>query len=197
MNYQQPTVRQYFRAAIVTALIGFLAAGSVQAMEPDEMVGQEVYTLTNLRPDEQNQRLYVVNYQQPGRIKVCTKVKIEKLNRKKMIFRIAESNRKYEYLHHRKAAPEGFDENIKKYFGPECPQAEIDAMSAVNKEGIEKGRTKVGMTRRGVIIAIGYPPEHVTPDREYDEWSYWMNKFVTHRLVFGDDGKVSQAMPSR
>ncbi len=197
MNYQQATARTLFIAAAVTVLIGLLGAGSAQAMEPDEMVGQEVYTLTNLRPDEQNQRLYTVNYQQPGRLKICTKVKIEKISRKKMIFRIAESGRKYEYLNHRKSTPEGFDENIKKYFGPECPQAEIDAMSAADKEGIKQGRTKAGMTRRGVILAIGYPPEHVTPDLEYDEWAYWMNKFVTRRLVFGADGKVSQPLAGR
>ena len=163
-------------------------------MEPDEMVGKEVYTLTNLHPDEQNQRLYTVNYQQPGRIKVCTKVTIEKLTRKKMLFKISESNREYEYLLHKKATPEGFAENLKKYFGPECPSAKIESMSEVDRDGIKKAKSKVGMTRDGILIAIGYPPEHVTPDLDYEEWSYWVNKFVTRRVVFGEDGKVSQAL---
>ncbi len=197
MKPRRITAYQLFLATIVTAAATLFTGGPVAAMEPDEMVGKEVYTLTNLRPDEQNQRLYSVNYQQPGRIKICTKVKIDKISRKKMILRIADSGRKYEYFYHRKSTPEGFDANIKKYFGPNCPQAEIDSMSAVDKEGIEKMITKAGMTRRGVILAIGYPPEHVTPDLEYDEWAYWMNKFVTRRLVFGDDGKVSTPLPRR
>lgn len=197
MEPRRITVHRLLLAAIVTATATLITTGPVAAMEPDEMVGKEVYTLTNLRPDEQNQRLYTVNYQQPGRIKICTKVKIEKISRKKMIFRLADSGRKYEYINHRKSTPEGFDANIKKYFGPECPQAEIDSLSAVDREGIKKGFTKAGMTRRGVILAIGYPPEHVTPDLEYDDWAYWMNKFVTRRLVFGSDGKVATPLPRR
>ena len=197
MEPRRITAHRLLLAVIVTATATLFTTGPVAAMEPDEMVGKEVYTLTNLRPDEQNQRLYTVNYQQPGRIKVCTKVKIEKLKRKRMDFRIVESGRSYHYLFHRKSTPEGFDANIKKYFGPECPQAEIDSLSAVDQEGIKKGITKAGMTRRGVILAIGYPPEHVTPDLEYDEWAYWMNKFVTRRLVFGSDGKVSTPLPRR
>jgi len=192
MRYQQFSRQRLLRIVAVTIVISLLGTSNLQAIEPEDMVGQEVFTLTNLHPDEQNRRLYSTNYQQPGRIKVCTKVRIDKLKRKKMWFTIVESNREYQYYLHRKSTPEGFDENIKKYFGPECPQAEIDAMSEVDQKGIKKMRARVGMTRRGVIIAMGYPPEHVTYDLEYEEWVYWVNKFARDAVIFGEDGKVSE-----
>ncbi len=186
MKHQRFT---YYRLAAIV-LIGMLSIGNVSAMEPKEMVGKEVYTLTNLHPDEQNQRLYSTNYQLPGKIKVCTKVRIDKLKKKKMNFTIVESGREYEYLYHKKSTPEGFDENIKLYFGPECPAAEIEKLSDIDKEGIKKMRAIEGMSRRGVIIATGYPPKHVTPDLDYSEWMYWMNKFNRDAIIFDDNGIV-------
>lgn len=192
MKYQQFTGLQLFRATVVTALIGLFGTGSASAMEPEEMVGKEVYTLTNLHPDEQNKRLYTTNYQLPGRIKVCTKVEILKLKKKKMIFSPVDNDREYTYLMHRKATPEGFEENIKHYFGPKCPAAEIKTLSKVDQKGIKDARGLVGMTRRGIIIAMGYPPQHVTYDLESDEWTYWKNKWTRRVIVFGENGKVQE-----
>ena len=177
------------KTILFATVIGLLAM-TAGAMEPKEMVGQEVYLLTNLHPDEENARLYSTNYQLPGRLKVCTKVRITKLSKKKMKFEL-ESGREYEYLLHKKSTPEGFSENIKKYFGPECPQAEIDGMSDIDKEGIKKARGLVGMTKPGIIIAMGYPPAHVTHDLDYEEWMYWMNKWSRDAIEFDDNGIVT------
>jgi len=192
MKYQRFTGHRLLQIAAAAALIGLLSMNNVSAMEPKEMVGKEVYTLTNLHPDEQNQRLYSTNYQLPGKIKVCTKVKIKKLKKKKMIFTLSESGREYEYLLHRKSTPEGFSENIKLYFGPECPAAEIETLSEIDQEGIKKARAIEGMSRRGIIIAMGYPPKHVTHELDYDEWMYWMNKFNRDAIIFNDDGIVEE-----
>jgi len=177
------------KTILFATVIGLLAM-TAEAMEPKEMEGQEVYLLTNLHPDEENQRLYSTNYQLPGRLKVCTKVRITKLSKKKMKFELVDSSREYDYLLHKKSTPEGFSENIKKYFGPECPQAEIDGMSDIDKEGIKKARALKGMTKRGVIIAMGYPPAHVTHDLDYEEWMYWMNKWSRDAVEFDDNGIV-------
>ena len=192
MKIQHFTGHQLLWITAITTVISLFGAGNVSAMEAKEMVGQEVYTLTNLRPDEENRRLYSTNYQLPGRIKVCTKVKIVKLSKKKMNFTISESGREYEYLLHKKATPEGFNENIKRYFGAECPAAEIETLSEIDQQGVKKGRAMVGMTKRGIIIAMGYPPQHVTPDLDYEEWMYWMNKFNRDAVVFDDNGIVEE-----
>jgi hypothetical protein len=189
MNKLSGAGRPAWQTILIATVIGLVAI-TAQAMEPKEMVGQEVYLLTNLHPDEENARLYSTNYQLPGRLKVCTKVRITKLSKKKMKFELVDSPREYEYLLHKKSTPEGFAENIKKYFGPECPQAEIDGMSEVDRKGIKKARALVGMTKRGVIIAMGYPPAHVTHDLDYEEWMYWMNKWSRDAIEFNDAGIV-------
>jgi hypothetical protein len=186
-NQKRPTGSRFLQIVAAAALLG---AVSVSAMEPEEMVDQEVYTLTNLHPDEENQRLYSTNYNLPGTIKVCTKVKITSYKKKKMKFVVVDRDREYDYLLHRKSTPEGFVENIKRYFGPECPAAEIETLSEIDQEGIKKGRGLVGMSRRGIILAMGYPPQHVTPDLEYDEWMYWMNRFNRDAVVFDEEGIV-------
>ena len=197
MKNQRSRAFLSLRSVAIFTLCGFFGTTAAQAMEPKDMIGKEVYTLTNLRPDMQNLRLYSTNYLQPGLIKVCTKVRVDKVKKKKMIFTVVDSGTEYQYLFHRKSTPEGFNENIKKYFGPECPQAQLDQLSEVDKEGVKRGRTLEGMTQAGVILAVGYPPEHITPDREYDEWVYWMNKFVSRRLIFDENGIVTDPLPAR
>jgi hypothetical protein len=107
-----------------------------------------------------------------------------------MNFQVVESGIEYDYNWHKKATPGGLNENVLKYFGTECPSEEIKTLSEVDQAGIKKGRASEGMTRRGIIIAMGYPPEHVTPNLEMDQWMYWMNRFNRNAIVFGEDGTV-------
>lgn len=185
---------RHFRILALAALL--LAAvtmgGAAVAVEDaDSLVNASgVYTLTNLHPDNENNRLYSVNYQLPFLMPVCTEVKITKIKNKRMNFTVVESGREYDYNWHKKANPGGLKENILLYFGHECPAEEIKTLSEIDQEGIKKGRVQKGMTRRGVIIAMGYPPPHVTPDLEADEWMYWMNRFNRMAVIFGEDGTV-------
>ena len=149
-----------------------------------------VYTLVNLHPDQENRRLYSVNYQLPYLMPVCTEVKITKFKKKRMNFQVVESGIEYDYNWHKKATPGGLNQNVLQYFGTECPSEEIKTLSEVDQAGIKKGRASEGMTRRGIIIAMGYPPEHVTPNLEMDQWMYWMNRFNRNAIVFGEDGTV-------
>jgi hypothetical protein len=185
---------RHFRLLALAALLSAaLTIGGVAAAadDADSLVNASgVYTLTNLHPDNENNRLYSVNYQLPFLIPVCTEVKITKIKKKRMNFTVVESGREYDYNWHKKATPGGLKGNIVKYFGTECPEEEIKALSEVDQEGIKKGRVQKGMTRRGLIIAMGYPPEHVTPDLEADEWMYWMNRFNRTAVIFGADGTV-------
>jgi hypothetical protein len=149
-----------------------------------------VYTLVNLHPDQENRRLYSVNYQLPYLLSVCSEVTITKLKKKRMNFTDVKTGIEYEYNWHKKATPGGLNQNVLLYFGHECPAEEIKTLSEVDQAGIKRGRASEGMTRRGIIIAIGYPPEHVTPSLDMDQWMYWMNRFNRNALMFGEDGTV-------
>jgi hypothetical protein len=134
--------------------------------------------------------LYAVNFQQPGLIPVCSEVEYLDLGRKSFKFRVVTTNREYQYLNH-KAAAEPFPDHLKRFFGPSCPSNEIESLSEIDRQGIREGRAIVGMTRRGVILAMGHPPLHVNPDPSAPTFMYWKSRFNRVQIQFGPDGLVS------
>src|SRR5256886_11753069 len=92
------------RSINVTLVLALIFAASAPAVAADvdyPLIGASgVYTLVNLHPDEPRQRLYSVNYQQSGLIPLCSKVKIESVETRKMTFRLLDNGRDNEYLFH-------------------------------------------------------------------------------------------------
>jgi len=147
-----------------------------------------VYTLTNLHPDEVRRRLYAVNFQQPGLIPRCTAVRITRLRRSAMHFVVVEGNREYEYLNH-DAAAEPFNDHLLRFFGSQCPSDDT-GLNEADLAGIRRGTVSPGMTRRGVILAIGYPPRHVNPSIEFGDWTYWRHRFDRFIVRFDEKDLV-------
>jgi hypothetical protein len=180
-------------SAVALSLVLVLAAGVVVfAAEVDyPLVGASgVYTLVNLHPDEQRHRLYSVNYQQSGLIPLCSKVTIESVDKRKMTFRLIDGGHEYEYLFHN-SLRDPIDKHLDKVFGKKCETASVEKMSEVDRKGIRAGTVLPGMTKRGVTLAIGYPPEHATPSLDSDVWTYWKNRFGKLKVTFAN-GKVSE-----
>lgn len=69
----------------------------------------------------------------------------------------------------------------------------LEGLSEKDLEGIRLGRALVGMTKKGVMMALGYPAAHRTPSLEDNIWVYWKNRFTTKEVIFGQDGKVIEA----
>ena len=62
-------------------------------------------------------------------------------------------------------------------------------LSSIDKQGIQYGRPEVGMSKKAVMIALGYPCPHKTPSPDLDIWYYWTNRMVKYEVVF-ENGKV-------
>lgn len=144
-----------------------------------------VVTLTNLHPDEAHARMYSVNYQQPGLIPICTPMVIERVSQRQAVIADPRTGRRYEYIFHR-SMREDIQEHLDLYFGTQCPKHVIQSLPPIDQQGIRDGRVYPGMTRQGVIFAIGYPPSHATPDLNRDVWKYWSNRFNTFDVVFAN-----------
>jgi hypothetical protein len=164
----------------------------VDAAGVDLLQAPTVYTLTNLHPDETERRLYAVNFQQPGLIPRCTAVRITRLRRSAMIFVVVDGNREYEYLNH-DAAAEPFNDHLLRFFGSQC-ESDSTGLNDADVDGIRRGVALVGMTRKGVILAIGYPPRHVNPSIERGDWTYWRHRFDRFIVQFDDKGLVTGIM---
>lgn len=149
-----------------------------------------VYTLTNLHPDDPRPLLWSKNFLRAGLIPVCTPVAVTRSHRSAIWFRVPGSKVEYRYQNVNSANPRPFREHLAMVFGPRCPREEIDRLDEVDRRHIEAGTVGPGMTRAGVIFAIGYPPEFRTPDLQADTWTYWRSRVRSFEVVFGEDGRV-------
>jgi hypothetical protein len=121
---------------------------------------------------------------------MCTQVVIGDWDYSEITFTVMRTQLKYTYYYHRSSTPEGLATNALKYFGIQCDSAAVQKMSAVDKAGIKSGTIAAGMTKQGVIYAIGYPPVTRTPTIEADQWVYWRSKKKTLVVTF-EDGIVT------
>ncbi len=65
-------------------------------------------------------------------------------------------------------------------------------LSEVDRQGIEAGEARVGMSKLGVKIALGHPPMHRTPSLEDNRWTYWKDRRRLCIVEFDDSGKVAR-----
>lgn len=148
----------------------------------------EVYTLVNLHPDEDDQELSSVNYQDDGLIPLCTPIRVTFLNTEELRFTVLASGRSYRYIFHdtMKMTP---GEHVARFFGTRCDRSMVQTLAPIDQQGIREGRALVGMSKEAVLLAIGYPPEHATPSLDSDEWRYWLGKLDTMMVIFAE-GRV-------
>ncbi len=168
----------------------------VESEELQAMQGKTWYLGCNLFPDvEKNNALSSVNYHLPGgMLKWGTAMKIAELDGHHVIFQDLATGVEYPYAFHGRTlevtTPE---EHLGRFLlaDVEPLKREISAMSEIDRKGIQEGVVHPGMTKRAVLIAIGYPPEFVTPDpMTANEWNYWYDRFREFVVAFGNDGRV-------
>lgn len=67
----------------------------------------------------------------------------------------------------------------------------LKGFSAVDLKGIKAGKAYKGMTKKGVMTALGYPASHETPSLDDNQWKFWRNRFRTVVVEFNSAGVVS------
>ena len=85
--------------------------------------------------------------------------------------------------------PEYSGENIGGIFSRTFGSAPVglDDFTALEKDNILAGTVAAGMSKKAVILALGYPPKHQTPTLESSQWRYWHNRFGTFLVLFSGD----------
>ncbi len=88
-------------------------------------------------------------------------------------------------------------ENVEKYSGENIDgifartfasqKVDLTPFSEMERRGIASGEVKTGMSKKAVIIALGYPPKHKTPSLQSNQWRYWRNRFGTFVVHFEED----------
>ncbi len=157
--------------------------------------GETYYLACNLHADPSNNRLYSVNYQLPGKLlKWGTPVQILSIDSREIVFTDLDNHMKYHYYIHRRTLKAT---TLRKHFNRiftrnlQALKAKVARLSYRDKEGIKEGKVLIGMSKQGVIIAIGYPPEFATPNPMHsNRWHYWYNRWAQFYVIFGKNGKV-------
>jgi hypothetical protein len=168
------------RIILVAALLVAYACGGSQT--PYHYTDQPgVVTLVDLHPDPKFNRLYSNNYQQVGLIPVCTPVTIVEVNPKAMKFEAAGAT--YEYIFTKQLIADKAS-HLDQLFGTSCP--DVSALNEADQVGVKLGKITPGMTKQGVLLSAGYPPDHAT-QLESDTWKYWRNKFDAFQVIFEGD----------
>ena len=80
------------------------------------------------------------------------------------------------------------DEYMEQILSPK--PVSLKGFSAVDLKGIKKGKAYKGMTKKGVMTALGYPAAHETPSLDNNQWKYWRNRFRTLVVEFNNKGRV-------
>ncbi|EGJ51850.1 hypothetical protein [Desulfocurvibacter africanus] len=72
-------------------------------------------------------------------------------------------------------------------------KAAYDSLSLVDKTNVNAGMVQKGMSKLGVFMAIGYPPEFTTRDPDkLDEWLYWNRPRNKVLVLFDEKGTVER-----
>jgi hypothetical protein len=65
-----------------------------------------------------------------------------------------------------------------------------EGLSEIDRQGIQEGKALPGMSKQGVMIALGYPAKHMTPSTDLNKWIYWKGRFNKLAVEFSTEGKV-------
>lgn len=186
--------------ASAALLLASLVTGCGPSLDMEQVRSMENTTCflgCNLFPDIKKKEAPIssVNYHLPGgMLHWGTPVRIVEASPNKVILLDMKTGMRYPYAFHGKTLEVTTQaEHLKRFLLPDISalRREVDAMSITDRNGINRGMVLYGMSKRGVLVAIGYPPEFATPDpMKASVWNYWYDRFKQFSVTFGDDGRV-------
>lgn len=158
-----------------------------------------VYNKYNIHVQDQidqrgNHRLDAsyANYTDPGAghliIPPGTPLVVEKASRKGIVFRNQKDDTRFHFEYHEQRMGMSVEEYLKRITSPQ--PVSLKNLSQEDRKGIAAGKAFPGMSKEGVLTALGHPAAHRTPSLDETTWIYWTNRFATVAVEFNGNGKV-------
>ncbi len=161
--------------------------GGEANLPPDIELGGKYYTQYSFQYEKNRHR--TTNYRKGFLVPVNTPVELISWGRKGFMIRILPNG------------PEVEIENVQKHTGDTIGKAfhkmlarqklNLNQFTPSERKLILEGKVALGMSKKAVIAAIGYPPITQTPTLDMDEWRYWASRFDTFIVRF-KNGKVKE-----
>jgi len=159
----------------------------------DNLSGKTYYTKANVWYEHPN-RILSTNYHRGAILPIGTTVKIHSIKGEKIQFTPDGSAQMFTLINDNKTSTISTDELFNRYFSVEAVQAGVGdyyQATEADRENIKNGIITLGMSKKAVLMAYGYPPTHKTPLLTSDIWYYWYSRPSEVNVYFKDD-KVFQ-----
>jgi hypothetical protein len=173
----------------LACLAGTVGAGTAQAASSDSTR----YLKCNIHAYDNGRDIKAsyANWTNPGEghllIPVNTPIETQKW-RKGFIFLTKDTGKKVYFEFHKGRMRMSVADYLELITSPE--PISLGSFSEEDLKGISDGKARVGMTKTGVMTALGYPATHRTASLVENTWIYWRNRFRTLAVEFDDDGIV-------
>ena len=173
------------RATFLAAIFAFGVAGAASAQD-------RLYTAYNIwfeKPD----RIYSTSYQKGNMLPAGSEVKDVKRSRGKLEFTDVKQDMKFsaEFVgkHHPGVTAEQW---MDRFLTTKDFAALTKGLTGAEIKSIRAGLVQAGMSRRAVLVSVGYPPEVATASTDLDVWKYWRDRFRNYEVKFAG-GKVAKS----
>jgi hypothetical protein len=130
------------------------------------------------------------NYQVGAMIPVNTQVRLLEMKEKTITIEV-NGGQKLTVKNIAKHTGDNTQQAFNKLFAKQ--QVNLGQFSKLEAENINSGTVAVGMSKKAVTTAIGYPPNTRTFNLNADTWVYWRHRFNTFNVNF-KNGKVVQVV---
>ena len=189
-------MKKFLAAAVVTLSMAFVTgcASGPKRISSDPRLdyiqeGAVLQLQYNLHPQELTKTVPALNYQPAALLPRCTPVTIVSFDKNNVFFAL-ENGMQYRWVRD-KHIREDFAHHFAQFFVPQCDTLSLNGFSDEDKQGIADGEAFPGMTKKGVLFAMGLPPDQATPNLDQSTWTYWRNKFA-RKVVKFDGDKVTE-----
>lgn len=173
---------------VMSSLVLFVSAPSLAEKAVEFNEGDTVVALVNLHADPKGNRLFGINYQRPNLIPMCAELTVQEVERKQISFMYQGVTYPFILDKHTRKAGQSLQQSAAHYFGKSCDKAAAAKLGEIDQKGIRVGRPYVGMSKEGVLFAMGRPPFHANRSLESSEWVYWLNRWNRIILKFDENG---------
>ena len=173
------------RAASLAAILAFGGANAAFAAD-------QLYTAYNIW-FEQPTKLYSTSYQKGNMLPAGSEVKDVNRSSRKVEFTDPKLNMKFsaEFVgkHHPGLTAEQW---MDRFLTTRNFAALTKGLTAAEIQAIKAGQVTAGMSKKAVLVSVGYPPEIATASTDLDTWKYWRDRFRNYQVQFGN-GKVTRS----
>lgn len=172
------------RTTFALAALALLAGGCTTSNIPSPYEGQTRYLCCNLHYEKPT--IADVNFQQGTLVPLGTPVRITTVKGRAVTFEAAGYPPLTAVLKYGRDNL-SMDAFVNRLFVERDPRAKLTHLPKKTRELIEAGQVDAGMTRDQVLMALGYPPAHRTPNLDSSQWIYWQNRWKSFLVDFDGD----------